>query len=166
VATPAPHFPTDTVPGTVPDADLELIEHAVRSLFRQSRSMKSQTAMQRRAGISLDRVSYGVLYHVGELGLARMSDVAHAVGAEMSTVSRQIATLEQRGLVQRTPDPDDGRAVRLALTVEGASMLAKMRDAWHARLAEAIETWPVEDVAKFATMLDRFVAVLADHGEF
>jgi DNA-binding MarR family transcriptional regulator len=95
-----------------------------------------------------------------------MSDVAHAVGAEMSTVSRQIATLEQRGLVQRTPDPDDGRAVRLALTVEGASMLAKMRDAWHARLAEAIETWPVEDVAKFATMLDRFVAVLADHGEF
>lgn len=55
------------------------------------------------------------------------------------SMSRTVGTLADLGLVERSPDPDDGRVVRLALTEEGRGVLARNRadrDAWMAaRLA-------------------------------
>lgn len=146
-------------------ADVALIEQAVRTLFRQSRSPRFHHDTERRAGIAVDRASYGVLYRLAEVAPARLSDLAHHLGVDVSTVSRQVAALEQRGLVTREADPDDRRAVRLALTADGAGVLARMRDAWHERLAEAVGRWSDAEIATFAGMLDRFVAGLGGDGD-
>ncbi len=141
--------------------DVELIERALGTLFRLSRNFRFQEAVHQRSGFTADRASYGVLARVGELQPVRLSDLAHVLGVDVSTTSRQVAALEQRGLLSRSADPDDGRAVRLDLTPAGQQYLHRLSQAWHEIVAEALIDWHPREIAKFATMVDRFVANLA-----
>lgn len=52
-----------------------------------------------------------------------MQELARRFGQEKSSTSGLIARAERRALVTRTPHPDDGRVVHLALTA-GAAVLA------------------------------------------
>ncbi len=147
------------VGGVDPD-DLEVIERALGTFFRLSRNFRFQEAVHKRSGFATDRASYGVLARVGELQPVRLSELAHVLGVDVSTISRQVATLEHRGLVSRAADPADGRAVRLELTEPGQQYLAKLSTAWHEIVAEAIADWQPRDVARFSAMIDRFVGGL------
>ena len=140
--------------------DIELVERALGSIFRLSRNFRFHEAVHKRSGFTVDRAGYGVLARVGELQPVRLSDLAHVLGVDVSTTSRQVATLEQRGLLSRSADPDDGRAVLLDLTPAGQQYLAKLSQAWHEIVAESLIDWHPREIAKFATMVDRFVANL------
>lgn len=50
-------------------------------------------------------------------------DVAQRLRASQSGVTGKIDRLEDRGLVERRPDSNDGRAVRLQLTDDGRSLV-------------------------------------------
>jgi DNA-binding MarR family transcriptional regulator len=141
--------------------DVELVERALGALFRLSRNFRFHEAVHRRSGFSVDRASYGVLARVGELQPVRLSELAHVLGVDVSTTSRQVATLEQRGLLSRSADPDDGRAVLLDLTRTGQKYLRELSHAWHEFVAEALADWHPREIAAFATMVDRFVVNLA-----
>lgn len=137
--------------------DLEVVERALNTFFRLSRNFRFQEAVHKRSGFTTDRASYGVLSRVGELQPVRLSELAHVLGVDVSTISRQVATLEHRGLLSRAADPADGRAVRLELTEQGQHYLTKLSNAWHEIVAEALADWPPREVAKFSGMIDRFV---------
>lgn len=49
----------------------------------------------------------------------RLSDLGKRLGITPSTLTRNLARLEAEGLVGRIPDPEDGRAVQVALTAAG-----------------------------------------------
>jgi DNA-binding MarR family transcriptional regulator len=49
-----------------------------------------------------------------------------------------LAALEQRGLVARMPDPDDGRRVSVSITEEGRQILLDRRSASVRRLSRAL----------------------------
>lgn len=51
-----------------------------------------------------------------------------ALGMDISTFSRQIKTLVEKGLVKKTPNPDDQRVQNLSLTPEGVSMENRIHD--------------------------------------
>jgi len=63
---------------------------------------------------------YGVLYALSDApdGL-RMTELLDDVLLTQPGMSRLIARLENRGLVERFDDPDDGRACRVRLTESG-----------------------------------------------
>ena len=52
-------------------------------------------------------------------GEARISDLAELDHCSQPTMTTQVRRLEDAGLVARTPDPDDARAVRIRITPEG-----------------------------------------------
>jgi DNA-binding MarR family transcriptional regulator len=107
----------------------------------------------------LDSTAYGLLIYVRDHGLARPSDLAGFVGVGKATISRQVKVLEDLGLIERRPDPADGRAHLLALTEEGCRRLdavsSARREHFHARLS----TWPEDDVRTLATLLARLNAL-------
>ncbi len=61
---------------------------------------------------------YG-LKAVCEAGFLGVNDLAAALYLEKSTASRLAAGLQAAGLVERSPDPEDGRSVRLSATAAG-----------------------------------------------
>ena len=66
---------------------------------------------------------YGVLYALaGEKGGRRITDLIDDALLSQAGVSRLVARLEKRGLVERRDDPDDARACRIRLTAEGREM--------------------------------------------
>ncbi|MGC4790017.1 MarR family winged helix-turn-helix transcriptional regulator [Micromonospora sp. DT178] len=70
-------------------------------------------------------------------------ELADVERVQPPTMTRIVAKLEERGLVQRTPHPTDGRQVILAATEGGRAVLdqfERIRDEWLARrLAELTE---------------------------
>lgn len=76
---------------------------------------------------------YGVLYALAGLpdGL-RISELVDDALLTQAGVSRMVARLEGRGLVERRADPDDARACRIVLTPEGRTVQRRVGAA-HAR---------------------------------
>ena len=70
---------------------------------------------------------YGVLYALaGEKDGLRITDLIDDVLLTQAGVSRLVARLQKRGLVERLDDPDDGRACRIVLTEEGRAMQRRL----------------------------------------
>jgi DNA-binding MarR family transcriptional regulator len=96
---------------------------------RQTRPVGDLTATQLNALTSLELA--------GALTPRELADVERV---QPPTMTKIIAKLEERGLVQRSPHPTDGRQVILAATEAGRAVLAQFeraRDEWLAsRLGE------------------------------
>ncbi len=58
-------------------------------------------------------------------------DLAERLRLEKSTVSRLVADLESRGLLNRERDPDNRRVYRLLITDQGRRAHAQARSAFH-----------------------------------
>lgn len=57
-------------------------------------------------------------------------DLAERLGVEAPTVTRMVQRLERGGLIDRRPDPDDARAVRLYPTQRARLLEAVIRRTW------------------------------------
>ena len=103
----------------------------------------------------LDGAAYGLLALLQDAGPLRASDLVARLGLDKSTVSRQVSSLVDLGLVSREADPADGRAQVLRTSPEGAARLSRIRDARRARWEADLSDWPAEDVATLGELLAR-----------
>lgn len=150
-------MPVEDVSAPAPEP-VGQIEQALGALLRLTRAPRFAETVRQRAGAEVDRAGYAVLVRVSELGPVRLSELAQYLGLDVSTVSRQVQQLEQRGLVDRSPDPLDGRASLLELSIPGREIMQKMRDAWCETVADVVNTWKPGDIERFGTLMDRFVS--------
>ncbi|GAB3590823.1 hypothetical protein GCM10027446_06760 [Angustibacter peucedani] len=125
--------------------------------------LKRDLARHLPAGVHLAAVT--VLSALDRSGPERMSDVAERLRVDLSAVSRHVRSLEDRGLLERRPDPADGRSHLLVVTAEGRERLARIRDAAEQRLDAALRRWSDDDVRQLRSLLDRLHTDLrrADH---
>jgi DNA-binding MarR family transcriptional regulator len=92
----------------------------------------------------------------------RISNLAVKVELDASTVSRSIKQLEDRGIVERTADPADGRASLVQLTPFGRECLQAAFGRRLERIRETLEPWSAEDRATLQQLLVRLARDLAD----
>ncbi|SHG71490.1 MarR family winged helix-turn-helix transcriptional regulator [Geodermatophilus nigrescens] len=93
-------------------------------------------------------------------GEQRCSALAAQVGVDVSVASRQVAALERSGLVERRPDPHDGRASLIGLTPAGSAAIAQTRAVRSEWAAEALAGWTEEEAARLGDLLERLAADL------
>jgi DNA-binding MarR family transcriptional regulator len=77
-----------------------------------------------------------VLTRLWKEGASSASALAGAEGVRPQSMATIVAALEQRGLVERSPDPEDGRRQVVSLTVKGrqrAESDRQVREEWLAR---------------------------------
>ncbi|WP_432526109.1 MarR family winged helix-turn-helix transcriptional regulator [Kineococcus mangrovi] len=91
-------------------------------------------------------------------GPLRVSEVAEHLSLDLSTVSRQVSHLRQRGLLVSCPDPADGRSQRLSLTPAGVQEIRTFRRAVVDRLLDHLDGWRDEEVGDLTRLLGRLVA--------
>ena len=139
------------------DDDLALADEVSGQLMRLVRLMeRKQAQYQAEHPDAVERATYLLLVHLVKGGPRRASALAEAVHSDPSTISRQVAQLVRLGLVERTADPEDGRATLLAATAEGRRVFEENRRVRNERIAEMLADWSVADRRTLAELLGRF----------
>ena len=115
-------------------------------------------ARRKAAGSSHDKSVLTLLSHLMTVGPLRASELADRACLDLSTVSRHLSALESEGYLDRTPDPDDGRAYLLAVTKSGQRLVREAREQRLAMLADAMKDWSDSDRSE----LIRLTRQLAD----
>ncbi|VVS91360.1 transcriptional regulator marr-type conserved site [Desulfoluna spongiiphila] len=97
-----------------------------------------------RAGVKDLPPSFGdILYIVHTKGPVAVKDIAAHSYKDKSTVSTIIHQLEKKGYVQKEPDPDDGRKVRVTLTETAATHMESM-----ARISAGLKEKLFQDMSR------------------
>jgi DNA-binding MarR family transcriptional regulator len=106
--------------------------------------------------LTLTQIS--ALTSLGLAGALSPRELAEHERVQPPTMTKIIAKLEDRGLVQRTPHPTDGRQVVLHATEAGRTAVAEQRragDAWLARAIAELGPEERETLRRAADLLDR-----------
>jgi DNA-binding MarR family transcriptional regulator len=122
---------------------------------------------QREAGAALAReldcpsAGLTVLRLLSRRGALHVGDVADHLRVDISVASRQISTLVDAGLVERTAPEGPGadrRTRTLGLTPTGATYAARSRELLEARAAAAFTGWTDDEIATAAHHVQRIAA--------
>lgn len=140
------------------DTQVERLEHEVSMIVRRSRSVLR--ALAGHVHPDVDAAAYAVLLAIGRSAPLRLMDLAEEFGLDKSTMSRQVSALSRLGLVQRTPDPIDGRAFLLELSPEGRQRLGEVTSARHEVWRSRLASWSTEEIRALADGMNRLSASL------
>ena len=99
----------------------------------------------RRIRLPLPWAQARLLGTIEDCGSARISELAEIDHCSQPTMTTQVRRLEAAGLVTRTADPVDARAVRIAITDQGRAILAQVRADRAAVIDPCLATLPDED---------------------
>ncbi|WP_307828078.1 MarR family transcriptional regulator [Nocardioides sp. SYSU D00038] len=130
------------------------IEREIGVLIRRVRRVIGERA--RAVHPDLQPASYLVLSWLVEEGPVRASQVVDHFGIDKGAVSRQVQHLAELGLVDRVPDPEDGRASLVSASADAVRRLADvtaMRRVW---LDERLSDWSTAELDHLADELGRY----------
>jgi DNA-binding MarR family transcriptional regulator len=105
---------------------------------------------------NMDRSAYLLLHQIISTGPARVKTLAMEFQLDISTVSRQVSSLEQKGYVYRIPDPLDGRAYSLQITDLGKKEFNEYQHIRYTKLTEILNDWSDEDCETFGRLLRKY----------
>ena len=103
------------------------------------------------------------LARIEQNGPLRLGVLAQLEGTTAATMCRVIDSLEQRELIVRVADPDDGRASLVELSREGGTLMAELRTRSTEALRKALAELSVVDrqtVARAVPVLERLSELL------
>ena len=121
-----------------PDPFTEEEFHAWRGLIRLRETAMREIDRRLQQDGDLSLADYGVLITLvtAPRFRLRMSDLGTRRLLTPSGITRVVTRLEERGLIQREPDPADGRAALAALTRPGLEALRRAQVIHHATVRE------------------------------
>lgn len=93
----------------------------------------------RQRGFDVTRAHSGVLANVDIGTGTRASALAERAGVTKQAIGQLVDDLENKGLVKRAPDPEDGRARLIRLTPKGRRVIAAAWDVIQEIEAEVLE---------------------------
>ena len=117
--------------------DVTELGHAVGQLIRRVRAAAD--------GHDLSWTESSVMNRLAKEGPATTAELARNQGVRPQSMGATIATLEERGIVERQPHPTDGRQMNVALTETGAELQKTMKAAKWNWLIQAVEKLSEED---------------------
>ncbi|WP_343235203.1 MarR family transcriptional regulator [Streptomyces sp. SID10853] len=133
------------------DHEFLALERELTVFLRRARASSGE--MSRAVHPDLEAAAYGLLVCLDEWGGQRATDLAAYIGVGRATMSRQLRSLENLGLVTREQDPGDGRAFLVQLTVEGRERMRRVRDARRSEYVRKLDGWDRSEVAELARLL-------------
>lgn len=98
------------------------------------------------------------LHSLESAGALTPRELAEVERVQPPTMTRIIARLEERELIQRSPHPTDGRQVILATSPAGRAVIAenrRLRDEWLARRLAMLSAEEREVVLRAAEIMTR-----------
>ena len=122
--------------------------------------------LNRRLAAAPGGLSHGLLMalaSVAKRGPLRLAELAQLEQVSAPSITRTVAELESRGLVERTADPDDGRAFQIHATSAGVDAILRARAARSAVIAELLDDLEPHDLAAIEAALPALERSLGAH---
>ena len=88
----------------------------------------------------------------------KMSELAAYLGLDKSTISGLVDRAEKRGLLIRTPNPDDGRGVDVALTAAGLDLATRGAAEIQRSLSPMTTALSPAETRRLSVLLERMLA--------
>jgi len=101
-------------------------------------------------------------------GEATPAGLADKTGVTRATISGLLDGLEKDGLIERRPEPEDRRLIRVHLTAAGHAFLNKIRPGYCRWLSSIVEPLNEEERQQLVTLLEKIrtrLGELAANGE-
>ncbi len=130
---------------------IDLIQQQISILIRRSESERTAQQDTNR----LDRSAYLMLGFLVNEGTLTVGQLAEFLQLDISTASRQVRALEDKGLIARTPDPRDGRISRVDLTEEGRQRFLAAKTSRLRRYRQLLSDWSAQDLTQLGAYLVR-----------
>lgn len=130
------------------------LEQEVGVLMRRTKHVIGARA--RLVHPELQGSSYLMLSWLATRGPQRASEMAERFGIDKGAISRQVQHLVDLGLVDRTPDPDDGRATLVSVSAEAVTKLEAVTAERRRRLEGRLSGWAEDDLGRFVELLKRY----------
>jgi len=128
------------------------------ALIEASSLLKHAVEQQLREAGDLSYVQFQLLATLGDspTGSRRMTDLADGVVYSRSGLTYQAGLLDKRGLITRSPSPDDERGVVVTVTGAGRDLIARVLPGHVDRVRQLLfEPMTGKDLAAFGSVLGR-----------
>lgn len=130
------------------------LEAEVGVMMRRARRVIAERAQ----GVheDLPGISYLMLGYIRDHGPVRASAVGAAFHVDKAAVSRHLKQMLELGLLDKRPDPDDGRATLLTTTAEAEVRMRAITAERRRWLDERLDEWTDDDLAALVDLLGRY----------
>ena len=131
----------------ITSTDTRLAESAARLRFaivRTARRLRQEAAGA--GGTELSPTAASTLATVERHGPLTPSELAEIERIKRPTATRTLRVLEEAGMVDRAPDPIDGRSSLVSVNAAGRERLRRLRGRKNAYLARRMRDLPESDV--------------------
>lgn len=142
--------------------DISLAESAARlrlAIVRTARRLRQEAAV---AAGELTPTSASALASVNRRGPLTPSELAEIERVKRPTATRTLGVLTDAGLVDRAPDPADGRSALVSVTPAGRERLRRLRGRKNAYLARRMRDLPPRDVETLERAAEILEGILED----
>lgn len=110
----------------------------------------------------LPPLQFSVLATLERHGTLRSGELAQREAVTAPTMTRVLATLAERGLVSRAPDPGDARSVKVSISPDGIAAVARVRSERSALLGARLARLDPEQRAVLAAALPMLEKLAGD----
>ena len=135
--------------------DLMQLREALLDLTGVINRPQPDAALIEMAGVALDRALFPLLARVERRGPLGIKELAELCGRDYTTVSRQVARLEELGLVARQVNTVDARVKEAVITDAGRTMTQALDGAREKLITALLADRSAEDVATLSGLLRR-----------
>jgi DNA-binding MarR family transcriptional regulator len=132
------------------------LHHTLVDLVGLMNRPQRDSALLQEAGVSLDRALFPLLIVIERKGPIGVVELAELAGRDYTTVSRQIAKLEDLGLIERHLSKTDSRIREAAITAKGKKMTGAIDAARERMAAVLFAKWSKRDLKDLARLMRRF----------
>lgn len=151
---------TKNVQNTPMSAKLRQLHSAVLDIVGMMNGSQRDDAILQAAGVKLERALFPLLVLIERLGPIGVVDLADRVGRDYTTVSRQLAKMEDLRLIERRINANDRRMREAIIRPLGKTMTDAIDVARERLLRAGFADWAEDDLDALVRLMPKFADAL------
>ncbi len=136
------------------EADLAAMDFGL-TIVRAGNRLQQDLEQQVHRPAGMTWAAFRVLFTIRSVGSISPMKLAHLSNTSAASISSVLKTLDGYGMITRTADETDGRAVLLSLTPEGERAVAELFTRNNTRVAQWAERYTAKERAQIVRLLQR-----------
>ncbi|WP_251554468.1 MarR family winged helix-turn-helix transcriptional regulator [Neobacillus muris] len=136
----------------------QLIDRYISVSF--SVNKKAETLIKGEIGSELTNDQHYILRYIRNHVRCTSSELADAFDVNKSAITAIINRMAERGLIDRTRDPNDRRVVYLTLTEEGSILYETCQEKIELLVESIITRFDQEEITNFITTYEKLAQIL------